>query len=304
VAAYRFELGKVTRMNIRELMVSHLSQIDHDLAVAVAAGIGVEPPKANGANHGLISPALSQVNTARVGVLGRKIAVLVADGVNEASVSSIVDTFEADGAVAEVLGPVDGSVTTDDGGRLAVTRAMTTVSSVLYDAVVVPDGDDCAFNLASDGFAVHFVAEAYKHAKAVGAVGSGVALLEQAEILVLEDDFQDETPDEEIADEELAYEEMAEADLTDNPMELADAQTNVAIDMATDVASEADVALPEGVREALEDEGLLDGGLLDDGLLDTGIVIDEEAGEDFLAAMLAAVAAHRHFDRPLDAIAA
>ena len=43
-AAYRFELGKVATMAIRVRMVEHLNRVDHDLAVAVAAGIGVEEP--------------------------------------------------------------------------------------------------------------------------------------------------------------------------------------------------------------------------------------------------------------------
>ncbi len=81
--------------------------------------------------------------------------------------------------MAELLAPVDGEVITDHGRKLTVTRAMRTVSSVLYDAVVVPDGQNCAAVLASDGFAVHFVAEAYKHAKTIAGVGAGVAVLDQ-----------------------------------------------------------------------------------------------------------------------------
>jgi len=115
-------------------------------------------------------------------------------------------------------------------------------------------------------------------ARELGAVGSGVALLEQAEILVMEDDLADGLPDEEIADEELAYQEMAEEDLADD---------------STDVAS-ADVDVAEGIDAAVNTEALLD----------AGVVIDSEAGVDFLAAMLAAVTAHRHYDRPLSAIAA
>ena len=268
VAAYRFELGKVTRMHIRELMVTHLNQIDHELGVAVAAGIGIEPPKEGNHNHGLSSPALSQANSPRVGVTGRKVAVLVADGVNKASVDSIVDAFHTDGAIAELLAPVDGAVSTDDGGKLAVTRAMTTVGSVLYDAVIVPDGEDCAFQLAGDGFAVHFVAEAYKHAKAVGAVGSGVALLEQAEILVVEGELGEELA-EDMDAERVVVDDLAAVDVDE-------------IDLVQDIDTAVDT----------------------DALLEVGVVIDSEASVDFLAAMLAAVAAHRHYNRPIDAIAA
>jgi catalase len=54
------------------------------------------------------------------------------------------------------------------------------MASVLYDAVVVPCGPDSVAALADDGYAVHFVTEAYKHLKAVGAFGAGIDLLRKA----------------------------------------------------------------------------------------------------------------------------
>ncbi|WP_326560696.1 catalase [Micromonospora sp. NBC_01796] len=180
VAAYRFELGKVTRLPIRALMVTHLNRIDHQLATAVAAGIGVPVPEPEGENHGRTSPALSQALTARETVLGRKIAVLVTDGVDRESVTVLEQALTALGATVELLAPVDGNVTTADGVDLPVTRAITTVASVLYDAVVLPAGEDAALALTADGYAVHFVAEAYKHAKPIGVLGSGLAVFNQA----------------------------------------------------------------------------------------------------------------------------
>jgi catalase len=47
---------------------------------------------------------------------------------------------------------------------------------VLYDAVVVAGGEQCVEELANDGLAVHFLAEAYKH-------GKPLALLDGAERL-------------------------------------------------------------------------------------------------------------------------
>jgi catalase len=53
------------------------------------------------------------------------------------------------------------------------------MSSVLYDALIVadvpPDGD-----APTSGDPVHWAAEAYKHGKAVGALGSGTELLRRA----------------------------------------------------------------------------------------------------------------------------
>ncbi|MGY0234180.1 catalase [Longispora urticae] len=187
VAAYRFELGKVTKPHIRALMVDHLNQIDHTLAVAVAAGIGVPSPKAGPANHGRLSPALSQTSLPGAGgVAGRKVAILVADGVLAPSIEAARKALVKAGAVVELLAPVDGTVTTAKGKALAVDRAMNTVGSVLYDAVIVADGDDAATALINDGYAVHWVAETYKHAKPLGVLGTGDRLVQAARLPVFE----------------------------------------------------------------------------------------------------------------------
>jgi catalase len=56
------------------------------------------------------------------------------------------------------------------------------MASVLYDAVVVPCGPESVESLSKDGYAMHFIVEAYKHLKAVGAFGSGVDLLRKLDI--------------------------------------------------------------------------------------------------------------------------
>jgi catalase len=234
VAAYQFELGKVTHLNIRTQVVQHLNRIDHELAVTVAAGIGVRAPAREVDNHGRISPALSQADNSGDTILGRKVAILVADGVDAASVTVLRDALAVHGAMPELLGPVDGLVTTADGAGLATTRAMTTVASVLYDAVVVPAGENAALALASDGFAVHFVAEAYKHAKPIGVLSGGLAVLAQAHLAA---PMPDETG-------------LGSAD---------------------------------------------------------GVVVQAAPGpasEGFVTAFVTAIAGHRHFDRPVDAVVA
>jgi len=140
VAAYSFELGKVDAMPVRVRMVEHLNRIDHELAVAVAQGIGVEEPVKSVDNHAAASPALSQANTAHDSIASRKVAVLVADGVDAPGVTGLRDALTGRGAIVELLAPVDGTVTTSDGLPMEVTRAMNTVASVLYDAVIVPGG--------------------------------------------------------------------------------------------------------------------------------------------------------------------
>jgi catalase len=178
VAAFRFELGKVGDRAIREREVEVLNHVDHDLARQVAEGIGVAPPeKPAGENHGRRSPALSQANTVNDTIATRQVAILVADGVTEEHVVALRTALTGAGAVAELLAPRDGSVRAASGTELPVDRALSTMSSVLYDAVCVPGGLESVAALERDGLARHYVAEAFKHGKAVAALGQGVELV-------------------------------------------------------------------------------------------------------------------------------
>ncbi|MBB4689164.1 catalase [Amycolatopsis jiangsuensis] len=181
VAAFRFELGKVEAHPVRETVVGHLNQVDHDLAVRVAAGVGVTEPPAGPPNHGRRSAALSQLNQPNLTPHGRKVAILAADGVDAVGVQRLVSALDAAEVDVEVLAPADGTLRPgSDGEPVKVDKQLNTMASVLYDAVVVPCGPDSARTLEQDGYAVHFVAEAYKHAKPVAAFGSGRDVLRRA----------------------------------------------------------------------------------------------------------------------------
>ncbi|HXT44865.1 MAG TPA: catalase [Pseudonocardiaceae bacterium] len=181
VAAFRFELGKCDHMHVREAVIEQLNRVDHGLATQVAEGIGVKPPAEEVApNHGRSSPALSQANTATDTIRSRKVAVLVADGVEAGPVTALTKELRKRGAIPELLAATNGSVRTSSGGELPVDRAMTTMASVLYDAVVVGGGDEAVTALGADGYALHFIAEAIKHSKPVAAIGVGAGLVGQA----------------------------------------------------------------------------------------------------------------------------
>ncbi|CAM4261607.1 Catalase HPII [Mycobacterium basiliense] len=182
VAAYAFELGKVEVVEIRSRVVDQLNLIDHDLAARVAAALGLPVPEEQPVDDKIpASPALSQLNTATDSIETRKIAILAADGVDAVGTQRFIDAMRKRGAIPEVLAPTGGGkLAGGSGGDLAVDRAIMTMSSVLYDAVVVPCGPDAVQTLAEDGYAVHFITEAYKHLKVVGAFGAGVELLRKA----------------------------------------------------------------------------------------------------------------------------
>ncbi|OMC16512.1 catalase HPII [Mycolicibacter heraklionensis] len=191
VAAYAFELGKCESVEIRQRAVEQLNSVDHDLARQVAQKLGLATPDEQPLEEVVLSPALSQFSDAGTpaaqeapGIESRKIAVLAADGVDVVGVQRFVAAMRERGAVAEVLAPTaGGELTGGSGGRLKVDRAFTTMASVLYDAVVVPCGPDAVQTLAGDGYAMHFITEAYKHLKVIGAFGAGVDLLPKAGVV-------------------------------------------------------------------------------------------------------------------------
>ncbi len=183
VDAFRFELGKVNAVQVRERTVEQLARIDYDLASQVAQGIGVAMPEPGANNHKpQASPALSLENLQGDGsIRTRQIAVLVTDGVDTAQLTQAQEALTAQGAVVEAIAPHDGKVTGADGNGYAVDRALPTVASVLYDAVLLPGGPTGTPDLASDSAAMRFVRDAYRHGKPIGALGSGVGILSSLE---------------------------------------------------------------------------------------------------------------------------
>jgi catalase len=177
--ALSFELGKVETKAVRARVIEHLNHVDHDLAAEVAANVGLEAPAAAEPNHGRSSPALSQAEQPQ-SVATRKVAVLAADGVDDATLEPVLEALRGDGAICEVLAPHDGALRTAAGGEITADRGLLTMASVLYDAVLVAGGDDAVDALLENGEAVHYASEAYKHAKPVGALGAGVRLLAHA----------------------------------------------------------------------------------------------------------------------------
>ena len=182
IEACQFELGKVERREIRERVAELFARIDGELATAVAAAIGVTPPRGKDgpAKSPAPSPALSMAGTVKDTVKGRSLAALVAPGVHGREVMAIKQELEKAGARLEVVAPALGPVATADGGEVEATRSLLTVKSVLFDAVVVPGGARSMEALRANGDARDFVGEAYKHCKAVGAVGEGIELLRAA----------------------------------------------------------------------------------------------------------------------------
>ncbi len=203
VQALRFELGKVDAVAIRERMLVMLAQVDKTLAGRVAEGLGLRIPKkvdgplnlsvpADGdvkrfqpkpaAGSIGTSPALSMANTVKSGIRTRRIAILAADGVDGGALSGIRKALEAAGAQPRIIAPRLGTLKTAEGHDVSIDSSFLTAGSVLFDAVFVPAGKSSFEALTAEPRAVAFVAEAYRHCKAIGATGEGRLLLHAAGI--------------------------------------------------------------------------------------------------------------------------
>lgn len=190
IAAYSFELGKVEREYIRVRQVNEiLANIDLTLAARVAENLGLPAPKAatvqTKPSSLKESPALSQVNLLSGDIKTRKVAILVANGVDSAAIDALKKVLEAEGAHAKVLGPTSSPVKTADGKTLPVDASMEGLPSVAFDAVWVPGGAASVKALSTDGVALHYLLEAYKHLKAIGISPDAKVLIEA---LKLEED--------------------------------------------------------------------------------------------------------------------
>jgi catalase len=183
VQAAHFELGKVAHAEVRHRVIHELfNNVDHEFAKRVAAGVGVEPPAAPAReNHGRRSPSLSIELTAKDSVRGRKVAILVADGFDATDVSAVREALERNGGQTVLVAKVQGQVQSADGGSMEATAAHIVTSSVVFDAVYVPGGDHVEA-LKEQGDALHFVNEAFKHAKPIAASGRGIELFRSSAI--------------------------------------------------------------------------------------------------------------------------
>ncbi len=187
IRAFRFELTRVQITAVRERVLAQLRNASEELASAVADGLGVALPPALPRVLERVpkpevstSPALSLF--ARPGELGirtRRVAILVADGVDGGAVTSIHEALSAQGAVPRFVGPKLGQVESTNGDPIEVEVTMEAAPPVLFDALVLPDGA-AVDALSGLGHAVEFVKDQYRHCKPILALGRASELLDRA----------------------------------------------------------------------------------------------------------------------------
>ena len=187
-ASYTFELSKCFDETIRERQLQALANIDADLCQKVADGLGLTPPEPTvTVEDTIVSDALTQVGGSWP-VAGRQVGILIGEDVNQTAVTTLQKAAQSAGVVPLVVGPRGGTI-----GKLTVNRTYANAASIEFDALVLvgdlPPAPDAMISgdtkagaeggaTVTDPRVVKLVGEAWRHAKAIGAVGDSTALAE------------------------------------------------------------------------------------------------------------------------------
>jgi catalase len=186
--ALTFELSKVENPVIRERMVSHLMNIDETLATTVAQKLGFRamPKPADAAmptRQDLEpSPALSIIERGPKRFEGRKLGILITDGVDAELLKGLTAAITQEKAVFELIAPKVGGVTASDGNWVEAHHMIDGGPSVLFDAVALLTSAAAIDDLVKEATARDFVADAFQHCKYIGYDQSAFPLLEKAGI--------------------------------------------------------------------------------------------------------------------------
>ncbi|MCY0976911.1 catalase [Chryseobacterium wangxinyae] len=184
-----FELSKVTIQEIRERMVGQLAFVNRDLANEVASRLGVEvkilaqpnqsiPADADPASlqSAEIEPktksskALSMADTVKDTIESRVIGFMMTNGFDAASTDRLIEKLEGQGAVVQYIADSVAPVQSSDGQAYIPDHALSTTSSVCFDALYICGGARSAEGFVRSGnknMTVDFINEAFRHCKAI-----------------------------------------------------------------------------------------------------------------------------------------
>jgi catalase len=188
--AFRFELSKLTVPALRVRMVSSLLNVSKELASGLAQDLGIALPEAmpraiKNAQKPEVdrSPALSlKALPGDGGIATRKIAILLANGVDADPITDLIEELNGAGAVTRLLGARLGTVNSETGEPLEIDATLENSPAVLFDAVVLPGGTEAVDALCLDGHTLEFVKDQYRHCKTILALGDSSRILAKAGI--------------------------------------------------------------------------------------------------------------------------
>ncbi len=194
VSAFVQALARVESAAIRQRAVDNLAHVDARLARKVADPLGLPPPdpRAAAGRAGFRHPpsqpfsatldrcAALSLESPTAGIASRRVAILVAPGVEVGAMKVLQQALHDHGAQTRVLASHLGVVATSSGQQLLVDQTFCGAPSALFDAVMVPAGAASADSLSRQGDAALYLLEAYRHGKSLCLIGEGARLLHLA----------------------------------------------------------------------------------------------------------------------------
>ncbi len=192
IRAFRFELTKVQTAAVRVRVVAQLRNVAEELAQAVADGLGMKklpeplPKVLERAPKPEVKSSEALSLLARPGTDGiktRRVALVVADGVDGEAAQKLHRELSDQGAIPRFVGIKMGEVQSASGEPIEVEVSMEAAPSVVWDAMVVPGGDQAVDALCQSGHALEFLKDQYRHCKPILLLGTAKDLLDEAGIV-------------------------------------------------------------------------------------------------------------------------
>ncbi len=175
IDGFAFEAGRVKDKCIKQRVVDMFTNVDLELAKAIACKIGATPPTSGGSTVTKVSPALSQENTTKTAQT-RKVAVIIAEGFDYNQVDTVIKALQAEGAQAAIISDKQGMITSSDGSKMEAAKSFITDTSVVFDAVYVDGGKNADPCFVME--ACMFVKEAFIHYKPIAGTNEGKTWIE------------------------------------------------------------------------------------------------------------------------------
>lgn len=180
-----FELSKVQNPKIRTRLVAHLPLIDKGLASRVEEGLGLREkvtpatPAVKPRNDLKPSKSLSIILNSPETFEGRKIGILVTDGIDSAILDELIKQIQNEKATFEIIASTIGGIETQEGNKVEAHQKLEGAPSVLYDAVVILSTAAGATQLSRHPAARQFLIDAFTHLKIIGYSTDSKALFEK-----------------------------------------------------------------------------------------------------------------------------
>jgi catalase len=183
-SSFVFELSKVTLEKPPSRVVANLRNVDEDLAMRVAQGLGINLPAAAKPARALAelapSDALSIHKQMKPTLRGRKIGILVADGSDASEIQKLKAAAEKEGGEIALVAERVHGVKLSDNSIAPIAGQLAGTPSVIFDAIALVLNKASVERLVKQAAAVQWVMDAFGHLKAIGSSPEAKPLLDKA----------------------------------------------------------------------------------------------------------------------------